>query len=268
MTWHLTNIPKIAYFFWGTQEFPWVRYLTLETFRKHHPDWQMILHKKPILDDYSDNAEQAMACWDKLEKLGIQVEDIDIEDELGITFPVPYITIFADIYRYIVLNKTGGFYSDMDCLYWKSLEDCPFNDPRNVDVQTFMLNPPYHHFILSQPYAPVLRNILYKQIEILPTTKDRILDTTGCTQYVSLDGVKLLPMETTEENFDGNGPKNEHAIALNWHGSGTYGKYRAILESDYMDSDHPLAAVIRYCLHGDTSRINQANNVIWIQRGE
>jgi hypothetical protein len=265
--WHLTNIPKIAYFFWGTEEFPWVRYLTLETFRKHHPDWKMILHRKPILDNYNNIEEQSINCWDKIKNLDIDIQIIDIEEELGVTFPVPYITIFADIYRYIVLSKTGGFYVDMDNLFWKSLENCPFNNPDNMYVKTFMLSPPYHHFILSQPNAPVLRNILFRQMEILPTIPERILDTTGCTTQVNLEETQLLPFETTEENFNMHGPINEHAVALNWHGSGTYGKYAKVTEDNYMNSDHPLAAVIRYCLHGN-KELNDVNGVVWIARGE
>lgn len=228
----------------------------------------MVLHRKPILDDYGNIEEQKISCWGRLDSLGVEVQEIDIEDELGITFPVPYITIFADIYRYIVLSKFGGHYVDLDNLYFKSLHDVPFNNPNNVHVPTFMLQAPFHHFILSQPGAPVLTSILYKQLQILPTTPDRILDTTGCTRYVPYTGVKILPFETTEENFKANGPVNENAVALNWHGSGTYGKYKAITESNYMESDHPLAAVIRYCLHGDTTKLNTLSGVDWIARGE
>jgi len=255
--------------YWGTEQFPYARFATLETFRKHHPDWEMVLYRKYVLDEYKGEDRGKIGspnnCWDLVKDLDIKIECIDVEDELNVTFPVPYITIFADIMRYIVLGKHGGFYVDLDNLFWKSLEDCPFNHPDNVNVKTFMISPPFHHFILSQPGAPVLTNILYKQLEILPQTPDRILDTTACTMNVQLDGVKLIPLETTEENFTDDGPKNEHAVALNWHGSGTYGKYFNITKDNYLESTHPLAGVIRYCLGKGLGK-TEGYNFSWINR--
>lgn len=269
--WHLTNIPKRMFGFWGTEQFPYARFATLETFRKHHPDWEMVLYRKFVLDEYHNESRGKLDskdnCWDLVKDLGIKIECIDLEDELNVTFPIPYITIFADIMRYVILNRHGGFYVDLDNLFWKSLEDCPFNNPGNVDIQTFMLPPPYHHFILSQPGAPVLDRILTKQLEILPETPDRILDTTACTMQVSMESVKTLPMETTEENFNSSGPINANAVALNWHGSGTYGKYFDITKDNVNESTHPLAGVIRYCL-GTGIGNTEGYNFQWIQRGE
>ena len=268
MTWHLDRIPKKAFFYWGTKEFPWIRYLTLETFRKYHPDWEMVLHKKPELDSYPDSNTESY--WGRVEPLGVKIEEMDVEKELGVNFPAKYITIYADTYRYIVLDRFGGFYVDMDNLFFRSLESMPFNNADNRNFDTFILPPPYHHFVLGVPGASWFKKVTEKQKSVLPQDGDHFLDTTACTGWVNRgdgDKVKLLPMITTEENFGDSGPKSPDAVCLNWHGSGVYGKYQMVKENNYMTSDHPLAACVRYCLHGEMGNKNGIGGVVWIQRG-
>lgn len=270
--WHLDNIPKRMFVFWGTQHMPWVRYLTLQTFRVFHPQWEIVLYKKPVLDEYPPDSQIGHSYWDRLDELEVVVKDIDVEAELGTKLPCTYITVLADIMRYIVLNKEGGLYCDTDLLFFRSLEDMVWNKPENKDVKVFMLPPPYHHIILGQPGGTFYNKVLEVQKVHLPLTSEHALNTTGCTQKVKRtkeDGVLLLPLSTTEENFCSAGPKDEYALALDWHGSGTFGKYQKVLEDTYMTSDHPLAAVIRYCLsNGDIGNPNGINDVLWITRGE
>ena len=265
MTWHLTDIPKKAYFYWGTQTMPFVRYLTLETFRKFHPDWEIILHRKEVLDPspYVDN------CWHKVDSVVDKVEVFDVEKEFGVEFPLKMITIFADTYRYLALDKTGGLYMDMDHLIFKNIESMAWNTLENNQYDAFILKPPYHHFVVSKANTSYNKKITAKQKEHLPTTMARVLDVTACTEWVKRtpeDKVLIIPFDTTEENFDANGPKSKNAFALNWHGSGACNKYDEITEANYMESDHPLAACIRYCLTGNIGKANGIGTFDWIER--
>jgi hypothetical protein len=268
--WYLNNIPKIFFGFWGTEEFPWIRYLTLETFRRYHPDWEMILYRMPVLQNYGSEY-QGKSYWDKVEGLGCKIVTMDVEARLGIKFPLPYITVIADTMRYIALGDHGGFYIDLDNLFFRSVEDMPWNSPEYEDDKVFILVPPYHHIVVGEPGATYYRRVLEVQKSVLTGDPNRILDTTGCTQYVRRaknDGVVILPLSTTEENFKApDGPINDYALALNWHGSGTYGKYQMVTEENYMTTDHPLAACVRYCLHGDMGSANGIGNFRWIERG-
>jgi hypothetical protein len=76
----------------------------------------------------------------------------------------------------------------------------------------------------------------------------------------------MLPMDSCEENFNANGPTSLNAIALNWHGSGGYPKYRLIRPDNYMTLDHPLAACVRYCLTGNIGKPNGIGSFQWITR--
>ncbi len=294
MTWHLDRIPKIMFGFWGTEDFPFIRWLTLKTFRIHHPDWRILLYKKPILDKipavvdpkkaeelskyvgYEDLVKATFSYnnpnyWSRLEELKVEVVDIDVEEEIGRKFPVPYITCFADVMRYVVLTKKhGGLYVDLDNLFFKSLENAPFNNPNNSSKDTFILPPPYHHWVLSVQNSAWCQKVLSHQINNLPQNSSKFLDTTAITERVpknNADKVLYLPMNTTEENFNQNGPVADSAICLNWHGSGVYGKYSAVTEDNYKTSDHPLAACVRYCLDGQMGNTNNIGTFKWIERG-
>lgn len=269
--WNLPQIPKIFFGYWGTDTFPFVRWATLKTFRKHHPDWQMILYRKPVLDVYGDKTDP-VDYWTRLDELNVEVRELDVEKEIGMKFPLPYITIFADVMRYVVFTKYhGGFYVDLDNLFYRSLESMPFNRPENANYDVFLLSPPYHHWLLSKFNSAWANKVLDYQIRHLPTNSNDFLGTTAITEQVPKtpeDKLKILPLETTEENFRApEGPTSQHAVCLNWHGSGVYGKYFTVNEENYKTSDHTLAGIIRYCLDGAIGDAHDLNNTIWINRG-
>ena len=56
MRWYLERIPRVAHFYWGHDYMPWVRWLTLKTFRHHNPDWGMVLWQpfEPVRVDMTD----------------------------------------------------------------------------------------------------------------------------------------------------------------------------------------------------------------------
>lgn len=271
MDWHLSRIPRKAYFYWGTELLPWIRYISLETFVKQHPDWEVFLYVKPFLDRVPADTDRSDNCWHKVEQLGIKIVEIDIEKLLGVDFPLKYITIYADIFRYIILGENGGFYTDTDMLFFRPLEACPYNQRYFVDRDVLMLPPPYHHFLLGVAGSTWFKKVLDFQLNHLPTNGSEILNSTACTSFIladQRDNIQILPLDTCEENFNARGPINSNAIALNWHGSGTYGKYRAVNGDNYMESDHPLAACVRYCLNGDMGPASGIGSFQWISRGE
>jgi len=268
--WNCGNIPKIFFGYWMTEEFPFIRWLTLKTFREHHPDWRMILYRTKVLQNYG-NDYTGKSYWDRLDELDIEVIEMDVEDRLGVQFPLRYCTIYADTMRYIALHEHGGCYVDLDNIFFRAVEDMPWNKPGNADKNGFILSPPYHHILFGAPGLDFYTRVLNAQKSILSGDPSKILDTTGCTMNISRspeEKILMLPLVTTEENFGSDGPKSGYALALNWHGSGSYGKYQAVTEENYMTSDHPLAACVRFSLEGDMGRSNGIDDVVWIERGE
>src|SRR5690606_28717819 len=52
--WSLSQIPKIAHFYWGNKQMPFMRYLSLYSFSKLNPDWEIKLHVPTLRKEHLD----------------------------------------------------------------------------------------------------------------------------------------------------------------------------------------------------------------------
>ena len=124
-------IPRRIFFYWDKPYFSWMRYMTLYSFRKMNPDWEMVLclsedgkgwdlrgqHQRDFLSYKGYN------YFDKIPELNIIIEKAKfpdvIENKTEAVTPIHY----SDLYRYYKLYNSGGFYSDMDVLYFRPMDD-------------------------------------------------------------------------------------------------------------------------------------------------
>lgn len=123
------KIPKKIFFFWNSEKLSWMRYMTLYSFTKLNPDWEVTLcvsnknnDKKingPETQDYLEyNGED---YYNKINDLGVIIEEVKLPseyDKLGLN-PIQE----SDIFRYYKLYKDGGFYSDMDILFIRPMNE-------------------------------------------------------------------------------------------------------------------------------------------------
>jgi len=123
-------IPNILHVFWGrNKKLSYLRYLTLTSFRRHNPDWEIRFHmsKNPqrveswatgeqkqheyLGDDYLKSVEDIHGLsfyeWDEKE-LDMQPEASEV--------------LKSDVLRLYILSTVGGVWSDMDILYTKPLD--------------------------------------------------------------------------------------------------------------------------------------------------
>lgn len=121
------DIPKIAFFYWGGESLPYLRYLTLYSFRKYNPDWRMIL--------YVPKEVQLGLSWTSSEHKRINIKQKDYSsrlDKLNLEIKVLDMTDFdlpndisevhkSDFIRWYLLDSFGGLWSDMDILYFKPI---------------------------------------------------------------------------------------------------------------------------------------------------
>jgi len=123
-------IPKRMFFYWDKPYLSWMRYMTLYSFRKMNPSWEMVLclrqdDNKPkkwsgqvgqdFLNYKGDN------YFDRLSKLNIIIETVKFPSAFDATVISPIHE--SDLYRYYKLYNDGGFYSDMDILYFRSMDN-------------------------------------------------------------------------------------------------------------------------------------------------
>jgi len=127
-----SEIPKIAHFYWGNSKLPFVRFLTLHTFAKLNPDWQLKYYVPKIKDSkityHSVHQTRTLPSEDYSHLLStlpnLIIEEINFE-ELGI--PEMLTDVYkSDIIRWKILGEQGGIWSDMDIIFFKPMNNIPY----------------------------------------------------------------------------------------------------------------------------------------------
>ena len=164
----MKKIPKIAYFYWGAPVLPYLRYMTLYTFKKFNPDWNVILITPVKLNRVAtwgthENEEplDTKDYMDRVESIGVVVKKFNME-VIGFSNDLPEV-VKSDLIRLYLLSHTGGLWSDNDIVFFRPIEhtlkptDCSayFCYRRGGPTQedTKKNGPMYHSigFLLSEP---------------------------------------------------------------------------------------------------------------------
>ncbi len=124
------NIPKKMYFYWGfNSKMSYLHYLSLLSFRKLNPDWELFLYKPKISSNFiltpyikNNNALDYIGkdYCDKLDRIeNLQIVEFDF-DTIGIDSSISEV-YKSDYIRWYLLWKYGGGWADMDILFIKPL---------------------------------------------------------------------------------------------------------------------------------------------------
>lgn len=115
-------IPKRMAFFW-VGRMSWMRWLTLSTFVKFNPDWEILLYtadSKMVLPKHwigepdDDNTYKGPDYMDRLPS-SVQVREFYPPQPMGAAQ-------ICDLFQWKFLATEGGFYADMDILWLKPFE--------------------------------------------------------------------------------------------------------------------------------------------------
>lgn len=169
-------IPKLLHQIWiGPNPIPEKEKEWMKSWKNNHPDWNHCLWTNDNLPELDDNCKKV-------------VESLKVKYAL-----------IADIYRYVILYKYGGFYADTDILSRKPIDDMIDYDfvglfPRvNVNYIT-------NAFFGCIPQHPVLKDCIEK-VKPVPEEhyKHGYLLTSGAwltknlySNYPNLKGKKLV----------------------------------------------------------------------------
>lgn len=147
--WYLTQIPKVAHFYWGGGPLSYLRFLSVQSFKNQNPDWQVKFHQPAI-------NSQAPAAWTNNIKQDFrsQVDALDVEvvahnfDSYGFSNQAHEVHK-SDFLRWRLLATEGGVWSDIDIFYIKSIECLEENNAQhaNIDVALCPLKPPHKHTV-------------------------------------------------------------------------------------------------------------------------
>jgi mannosyltransferase OCH1-like enzyme len=166
MAWFL-RVPKVLHVYWGGGILPYMRYLTVKSFMEYNPEWEIILWQPQypfarrtwtsweqnydnICDDY----------YQKLLDLPISKRYIDYEF-FGFSNSMSEVHK-SDFIRLYLLARYGGVWSDMDIIYFKSIENLFANSQKNENKDTFVCISHYGHsagFMMSAPGSKYFKRL-------------------------------------------------------------------------------------------------------------
>lgn len=151
--WKITQIPKIAHFFWEGEQVSYLRYATIITFMHQNPDWQVrFYYPKGECRNYNWNTfEQKYPFigddyYNKIKELPIKFQEIDFEP-WGFKNNEIHGVLKSDILRLYLLSTVGGLWCDLDIFFFKPITALPFNNEENKDTDTVFCISPYGHSI-------------------------------------------------------------------------------------------------------------------------
>jgi glycosyltransferase involved in cell wall biosynthesis len=126
------HIPKRIFFYWCGDNFSWMRYMTLYSFRKMNPDWEMIIYKSNNSNrhktwdsfekqDFSKNIKNNY--FNKLHELNIKILPVEFPEDIKPIIKDISLIHESDLFRYYELYTNGGIYCDTDVLFFRPIDD-------------------------------------------------------------------------------------------------------------------------------------------------
>lgn len=169
--WHLSQIPRKAHFYWGSECTSFLRYLSVASFQLFNPDWEINLYVPTSTyrggpgwttpEVYEGSAYHGRDYAKQLFALpGLRIREVDFSDYPEIE-KAPE-TYKSDFFRWNILDQEGGLYGDTDIVYSRSIREAPFNLPDNRAAQVGLCLCDEGHvigFYLSAPGNPFFRRI-------------------------------------------------------------------------------------------------------------
>jgi len=124
----MIETPKVAHFYWGSENLPLMRYLTLKTFSYYNPQWKMILHVPEVKDtpitwlSYENKTgNSGENYYNRISTIPALTVSVVGEAAYGPRFTNMSDVHRADLIRYGLIHNSGGIWSDMDILYIKPI---------------------------------------------------------------------------------------------------------------------------------------------------
>ena len=254
--WKFKKIPQVAHFYWGNEKLPYLRYLSILSFKIHNPEWQIKLYVPPT--SYKGRCLDTQSAFDftgvdyfpnlrsikEIEIIKVNFDFIDNACEgLEGTHLSRQEVYRSDFLRWHLLGTEGGLWSDMDIMFFKPVSDMYINKKGNEEATTLIsLHPKYGHsvgFMLSAPnnlyYVYILKEakknfnpVDYQSIGVNLLNKDFGSIEKIETRFNELEGtVKDIPVTTvyaydalvipTIYNYSNMGRYTFNSIGLHWY---------------------------------------------------
>jgi len=242
MEWQL-KIPKIFHVYWGGGPMSYLRFMTIKSFMKYNPDWEIryyhptthSIHKTWVTNEQKYDVTLCDDYTPELMKLPITKFQVDFQI-YNFNNDMPEVHK-SDFLRLELLSTIGGLWSDMDIIYFKSMNSLYFNCLKYSHIETFYCDHNYGHsigFLMSSPenkffaklkeiaiqeYSPLNYQSLGCVIYNKYFKSGESIEALTASHNISMDVVYAHDAGHIEDIVNTNQPKfTEESIGIHWYG--------------------------------------------------
>ncbi len=117
-------IPKILHLYWGRNKpLSWMRYLTVKSFARWHPDWEIAVHHPSCANIILSPHKDWLGELKHIEQVYFVAQPDSVWDELEGIEDSKYKEIHrSDFLRWHLLGTVGGVWSDFDIFYLRPID--------------------------------------------------------------------------------------------------------------------------------------------------
>lgn len=247
--WNL-NIPKRIFFYWGSEKLSFIRFMSIYSFKKLNPDWEICLYVPLILETGDKWADKQFENRSDIldytrmvsSMLGIKPIIFDFE-KIGLQNNLNEVHK-SDFIRYYLMTEVGGVWSDMDVLFIKPITEL-YHNKIKCDKTTFYYyngegcwqhgigflmsdkGSRYYDYVFNmaktrfnhndyQTIGAELLNTKFLPKVIKEKYPEAISLDPSCVYCINHDSHKYL------YNMDGRHMINDDAIGIHWYGGSQY----------------------------------------------
>lgn len=227
-------IPKTLYLYWGGQNLSWLRFLTVKSFAKHNPDWEIVVYYpfSPTKGTIWTTFEQRTVYKgeDFFTKLAEYAElrpfnmaSIGSDNDMTEVHK-------SDIFRLWILAEHGGLYSDFDILFIKPMPDI------SKKLRLFCHHPDGHYavgFLAAKRGDDMYKSLLEKAVSITPA-KYQSLGATLWNEYLqsepdgwNIPATLVYPIgwQHADELFKEELGLPDESIGVHWYAGNSESKF-------------------------------------------
>ncbi len=276
------NLPKNIYFYWGNKTMSFLRYMSLYSFKKFNPDWNVILIKRKNLKvpkeyDWEERLDslyfKGEDCSKLIDKLDISIKYLEDEYPEIAELDLEENHI-SDIILFKILGEKGGIVSDTDILFYKPIN---YEKIKNVDAGiisfkgypkknyiplSFMIGKPNRFF--SEMYERFKSKINLKVWDNSPSLMDslkQIKNKFKDLKIVRLPSHLVFPFSETKKEpqeyfismFRNNVKVPDNSIGMHWYGANPNSQRfnNKLTKDNYKNSDNTICQIIQEMLRGN-----------------
>lgn len=189
-TWQCNRIPRKMHFYWGNEATSFLRYLSVYSFRKLNPDWEINLH----IPKASHQGHASWNTWESYDSAHFKGRDYSSE-----LFCIPGLNLRevdfsafpeledatevhkSDFFRWHLMAREGGVYSDIDILYCRPFEDLYFNTEAHRDAEAVICLREQGHiigFFMAAPRNPMFERLAEAALKHLDVNQYQAIGST------------------------------------------------------------------------------------------